>query len=212
MVMSGLIVLLTLAVAAAPTAQQIADRVRRHLDPINDYVCDITFSAKGPQFYVGKTVVKAYYRKPGRVHFEAKEGFAVLPKDTFFVGDPFESVSDRLSDARVTSASLDGVRCYVITVPGGRDADGWRSEYWVDSRNWLVVKTAVYSGPGEEMSSRISYVKVDSAFWMPSRVGVRAKNSDQRGRRRGGPFEADIVFSNYTVNKGIPESVFKSGG
>ena len=208
-------------VLAAPTAEQIAAKVRHHLDKVNDYACDMTFTASGPDLYVGKTVVRVYYKKPGRVHFEAKEGFAVLPNDMAFVGDPLRDVLDRLAGAKVRSERLDGAGCYVIEPPKDESGIELAGKFWVEKKRWLVVRADSASAYGGAMSGRISYSTVSKKFWMPSRVKIRGKTGAQslsphrdpdEPRPKPTSFTAEIVFSNYKINTGIPESVFKPGG
>jgi len=208
--MSLLLAIISSQVMAAPTAEEIAARVREQWAKVNDYVCEMTFTARGPELYIGKTVVTAYYKKPGNVHFEAKEGFAVLPKDMLFVGDPFERMGNDLSGAKVSEAKLDGANCYVIEFGAGEGDRPGDVKFWVDRKRWHIVKTEMNSPDGGFVSGRISHTKVGGKWWLPSEVRIQGKSSS----RRHGPssFTAEIKFSDYRVNSGIPESVFRSGG
>ena len=210
LLVSVLLAMISSQALAVPAAEDIAARVRRQWEKINDYVCEMTFTASGPEFYVGKTVVTAYYKKPGKVHFEAKEGFAILPENMALVGDPFERISGALSGARVSEAKLDGADCYTIEVlPGEGDAPGG-VKLWVDSKRWCIVRMDMGSPDGGFMSGRISHSRVAGKWWLPSEVKIQGKASS---RRRGpSSFTAEIKFGKYRVNSGIPESVFKSGG
>ena len=210
LIVSVLLAVISSQALAVPTAENIAARVRRQWDKVNDYVCEMTFTASGPELYIGKTVVTAYYKKPGKVHFEAKEGFAVLPKDMVFVGDPFEQMGSDLSGAKVSEAKLDGAACYVIKfspMEGERPGD---VKFWVDRNRWHIIRTEMNSPDGGFVSGRISHTKIGGKWWLPSEAKIEGKTSS----RRGGPssFTAEIKFRDYRVNSGIPESVFRSGG
>ena len=205
-----LLILCSSPIYAVPTAQQIAAQVRRNCEKINDYVCEITFTASGPQLYIGETVVKVYYKKPRSVYFEAKEGFAVLPKDMVFVGDPFAGVADRLSTAKVGSARLDGTDCYLLEFPAVSNESALEAKFWVDKKRRLVVRADMTSADAGYMSGDISYTKIARKFWLPSIIAIRGKVA----MSREGPadFTAEIKFSDYTVNSGIAEKFFKTGG
>jgi len=205
-----LLILCSSPIYAAPTAQQVVAQVRRNFEKINDYVCEITFAASGPQLYIGETVVKVYYKKPRSVYFEAKEGFAVLPKDMVFIGDPFAGMADRLSTAKVGSARLNGTDCYLLEFPAGNDESALDAKFWVDKKRRLVVRADMTSADGGYMNGNITYKKISRKYWLPSIIAIRGKVA----MSREGPadFTAEIKFSDYTVNSGISDKFFKTGG
>ena len=201
LLISVLLAVMSSQALAVPAAEDIVARVREQWAKVNDYVCEMTFTASGPELYIGKTAVTAYYKKPGKVHFEAKEGFAVLPKDMVFVGDPFERMDNDLSGAKVSEAKLDGANCYVIELRSGEGDRPGGVKFWVDSKRWCIVRMDMNSLDGGFVSGRISHTKVGGKWWLPSEVRIQGKSSS----RRHGPssFTAEIKFSDYRVNSGI---------
>ncbi len=208
------------AALCSDSVKNIVGQVRKHFNKINDYTCEIIFTAYGPDIYIGKTVVKIYYKKPGKVFFEAKEGFAIMPKDLISIGDPFADVADMLGSAKISRVILDGKPHFLLTVPPNSGDSSLGGKYWIDPNTFLVVKAEQPTITGGKMSSRIHYEKIQGKYWMPVKMDLIGKpgnieppyrvrnDTDLRVKSPKQPFKAEIIFENYIINRGIPDSVF----
>ena len=210
---------LTAAAAAQPktTAADVFRLIDRNYSRIRDYRVDVELSADvhSPRMHISGSRATIYFKRPNKVKVVAREGFALMP-DTF-PGDPVAAIKSEFNAAYAGTAKIDGEPAHVLTlVPKTTQAQG-RMKLFVEKRRGLILGTKLQAGDFE-LKSRWTYARIDGKYWLPSEIKlemqVRARvpnpDPDVKDARPSAPGKGRAVvrFSNYKVNRGIPDSLF----
>lgn len=210
-------ILLSSSVAQAkPTSAQVLAQVERNYAAIRDYSADVEVAINSPQVHAAKTKATIYYKRPNKLKLVAREGFAVLPRDAF-PGNPVAAIRANFDVAYGGSGKAGGEPVHVLKlVPKTSQAER-TMKLLVDKRRGLIVGTEAEFGAAK-FSSRWTYVRVDGRYWLPSQIKVEMSGAMSRPvfdpdeikvvPPKSGKGTALVTFSNYRVNKGIPDSVF----
>lgn len=205
----------------------LVNKVKAKLDQVNDYVAegsmktDVAF-IKAP---VGR--VKVYFKKPNHFKLKRDGGISILPKggvtvnmSTLVAGNDFVALSNG-------EAVINGIKAKVVKlIPTTENSDVVLSTLYIDEANLLILKAATTTKENGSFEIEMSYGKFIS-YALPDKVifsfntkdykmpkGVALEFDDEekltdseRIKRKKG--RVQINYSNYTINKGIDDSVFK---
>ncbi|MEN6371409.1 MAG: hypothetical protein ABFD64_05275 [Armatimonadota bacterium] len=216
---SIVVALLIAAVAVAapvhPKASDVLDAVQKNYSSVNDYKVDVTVSVKSQDMHIPKNEATVYYKKPDKVKIKAKEGFAVLPKT--FTGNPVAEIKKNFTAVYDCAAKIGKEPVHVLKLKPKTTQAGGSMKLYVEKRRGLILRTLAEVN-GMKMTSSWSYKKVDGKYWMPSRIkvdmnGMPSDPVSGQFRRKKAPqtavnSTAELQFSNYRINKGIPDKVF----
>jgi hypothetical protein len=212
------VMLLATTAYGAFTAGSVLDRVKVAFDDIEDYSAQAVMQVDSPTLRVKDSKFKLYYKKPDKVHIQPLGGFALIPQGTF-LGNPMEQITHDGVPTLKGTARLDGRLCWVLQVtPKSRTPGNYEFTLWVEQTRGLIVASAAEPAEGAKVDVKWEYTKVDDKYWLPSRISVKIDGLPARMTREHGPFTqqsgkasgtAMIEFSNYHVNKGIPNSMFR---
>ena len=205
----------------------LVNKVKAKLDKVNDYVAegsmktDVAF-IKAP---VGR--VKVYFKKPNHFKLKRDGGISILPKggvtvnmSTLVAGNDFVALSSG-------DAVINGTKVKVVKlIPTTDNSDVVLSTLYIDETNLLILKastTTKENGSFEiEMSygKFISYALPDKVIFsfntkdykMPKGVALEFEDEEkltdaEKIKRTKG--RVQINYSNYTINKGLDDNVFK---
>lgn len=196
----AVLVLSTAASYAQPTGEQVVAAIKRGLDSVRDYTVDLSLTVKGPQISINNMRMTVYYKKPNKLHVDAKQGFGVVPRGNLF-GNPIEELARGARPVYLRSEKKNGRDCHVIKLdPAGSPG---RVTVWVDKARSVVLATST-DGP-HAASTQWRYEAIDGRYYLP--IEIRADS--QLPRSPNGKAVATLKFSNYRVNKGISDRVFK---
>ena len=202
---------------AQTDAYELLGRVQNLFARIDDYRTDIEATVQMTGFSVPKMTATMYFKKPDRMHIES-EGFAMLPRDVVgFRPDVFKKEEyDAVIQGKGT---VDGVSCIKLKLLARADSLRLqRATLYVDPTRDLVLRMDADPGEGASAQADFTYTRVQKKYWLPSSI-VISMDSPMRFRRPNmskaqkptGDGKATITmrYSNYVVNKGIPDSVFE---
>ena len=205
----------------------LVNKVKAKLDQVNDYVAegsmktDVAF-IKAP---VGR--VKVYFKKPNHFKLKRDGGISILPKggvtvnmSTLVAGNDFAAISSG-------DAVINGTKVKVVKLlPTTDNSDVVLSTLYIDEANLLIIKAATTTKENGSFEIEMSYGKFIS-YALPDKVifsfntkdykmpkGVALEFDDEekltdseRIKRKKG--RVQINYSNYTINKGLDDAVFK---
>ncbi len=98
---------------------------------------------------------------------------------------------------------------------------------WIESVNWTIAKIETIPYEGRTLSMVFTYGLVQEKYWLPAKIvftlgsaGEREKASDNSNSQQSEQFgqmprtmprngSITILYSDYKVNTGIDDSVFK---
>ncbi len=201
--------------AANLTAKQILKNASKHYDKVNDYIADVVVSMDSPNMHIPKTKVRVYCKKPDKVHVESKDGIAILPKNGLVMGNPIAEMLKSSSLSITGSAKIYGKDCYIIHSKSKIDDMHIDSDVYIEKKNWLVMRMKSNPAYKSSVDVKINYVLVKNKYWMPSittvNIAIPSIVHEHKGFKQGTPqlTTAVMKFSNYIINRGIKDSIFK---
>jgi hypothetical protein len=203
-----------------PSGELILKHVEEGLASLTDYTVTLEVTADIERLNVPPMKVRMFFKKPDRVHFDAR-GFALLPRDglAFSVG----RLTSKYNVVRVDREELDSVAMYRVTLLAKSERARPRSVLlYVHPGRWTPEKLVTPQTGDRLMSARFRYTKVDG-FWLPEELvasfSFAAPDSGdpnlfeqftpprQQQKPRSG--SVTVRYSGYRVNTGLSDDLFQ---
>lgn len=221
----SLIFLFFISSLHAQTADELVQKVKEKLDKVNNYQADGKLKTNVSFLKAPIANVLVYYKKPGKLKIVNKNGISLIPKG---------SVNISLSNIFLNNSSFDvidvgkdsnGLRIIKL-LPKEDTAEIILSTLYIDEKNALIKRSKTTTKDNGTYELEMSYGKYadyglpdktifsfnTKDYKMPKGVtldydnGSKKNNSDVLKNKKG---KVEITFSNYSINKGVDESVFK---
>ena len=226
-----IIFLVTLHLTATSFSQDMTAlvmKVKTKLDQVNDYEADGKMKTdvafiKAP---IGK--VKVFYKKPNKFRLKKDGGISLLPKGGVSVNmNSIFTTSDFVALA-AGEAMVGGTKTRVVKLlPSNENSDIVLTTMYIDEANLLVKKAITTTKENGTYEIEMSYGQF-AQYGLPDKV-VFAFNTKDYKLPKGITLEFDdnekqltdaekiknkkgrveITYTNYVINKGINDSVFK---
>jgi outer membrane lipoprotein-sorting protein len=208
----------------AQDVNAVVKKVKAKLDKVNDYVAegrmktDVAF-IKAP---AGK--VKVLFKKPNRFLLKRAGGISILPKGGVSVN--MSSVLGAENFAAIPSGEtvIDGTKVKIVKLlPTDENSDVVLTTLYIDEPNLLIKRantTTRENGTFEMQMTYGNYAayslpdKVVFAFntkdyKIPKGVTLEFETGDAPKEMKNKKGRVEIMYSSYTINKGIADSEFK---
>lgn len=206
----------------------LINKVKTKLDQVNDYEADGRMKTdvafiKAP---VGK--VKVYYKKPNKFRLKKDGGISLLPRGGVSVNmNSIIAASDFIALA-AGEANVGGTKTRVVKLlPANESSDIVLTTMYIDEANLLVRKAVTTTKENGTYEIEMSYGQF-SNYGLPDKVvfsfntkdyklpkGITLEFDDtekeltEAEKIRNKKGRVEISYSNYVVNKGLPDAVFK---
>ncbi|MFT3936793.1 MAG: hypothetical protein QM726_24425 [Chitinophagaceae bacterium] len=211
----------------AQDAAALLQKVKAKLEKVNDYVATGEMKTNVSFMKVPAAQVKVYFKKPGKIKIKNEKGISLVPKGAVSI-----SLNNLLSgqyqaiDGGV--GNINGVPVKVVKLlPVDENGEVVLSQLYIDEKNLLILKaktTTRESGTNElEMSygqfsalalpDKIVFTFNTQDYKLPKGVtfdyddGSQKKKDNGSAQNQRGKIE--IAYSNYVINKGINDGIFK---
>jgi len=213
--------------ASAQDMTELIKKVKAKLDQVNDYVAegvlktDVTF-IKAP---AGK--VKVYFKKPDKFKLKKDGGISILPKGGVSVNTGNIIMIDSFVALAAGEIVVDGFKTKIVKLlPTSENSEIVLSTLYIDETNLLMRKTVTTTKENGTYEIALTYGKY-SNYGLPNKIvfsfntrdyklpkGVTLEfdeedkntNADKLKNKKG---KVEIIYSAYTINKGVDDSVFK---
>ncbi|MEN9299906.1 MAG: hypothetical protein RLZZ429_2219 [Bacteroidota bacterium] len=219
---------LSLFTSYAQDMTPLVMKVKAKLDQVNDYEADGRMKTdvafiKAP---VGK--VKIYFKKPDKFRLRKDGGISLLPKGGVSVNMNSIVTTDQFVALAAGEAMVAGTKTKVVKMlPVNENSDVVLTTMYIDEANLLVRKAVTTTKENGTYEIEMTYGKFAN-FGLPDKVtfSFNTKNyklpkgltlefddnekpltEEQKLKNKKGRVE--IVYTNYSINKGIADSVFK---
>jgi len=203
----------------------LIERVSQKLALVNDYVAEGTM--KTDVYFIKASLgkVKVYFKKPNLLKIKKEGGISLLPK-----GGVSLSINTLLNTKQYNTiqAGTQLINGKILTVlkliPNDENLDWVISTLWIDPIDALVYKTATttkengsyeinlqygaYAKYG--LASKIVFSFNTKDYKLPNGITLEFGDEEVAAKqkllknKRG---KIEITYNNYTINKGIPNSI-----
>ena len=201
-------------------------KVKAKLDQVNDYQADGKMKTdvafiKAP---IGK--VKVFYKKPNKFRLKKDGGISLLPKGGVSVNMNSIFTSSDFVALAAGEQLIDGVNTKVVKLlPTSENSDVVLTTMYIDEANLLVRKSIVTTKENGTYTIEMSYGKFVQ-YGLPDKVifsfntkdyslpkGITLEFDDDKpadtNKMKNKKGRVEITYSNYQVNQGIADAVFK---
>ena len=210
---------------STPEAVEMLRAVNARFDKVKDYTADARIVTKISFLNILPQQARVFYRKPDKFRLKAK-GIAVLPKQNF---DALFKLTADEKQYMAFVTGRDSVRkqwCTVVNlVPLSDTGDLVLAKLWVDADADLILRANLTTRSSGTVVVDYEYGRLaqwalpDRAtftidvkrFKIPKAVSADINSTSARGTQapREGKGSISIAFSNYVLNKGVPDTIFK---
>ena len=214
--------------AKAQNVTALVQNVKNKLDKVNDYEAAGKMKTNTAFLKVPIANVKVYYKKPGQLKIKNEKGFSFIPKGAVNI-----NMSNILSSGKYTvldagADKIGGIAVKVVKLlPEDDNADVVLSTLYIDETNLVILKAKTTTRDNGSYELEMSYGKYAS-FGLPDKIVFSFNTKDYKlpkgitfdyddGSKKEQPVDklkdkkgkVEISYSSYTINKGVPDSVFK---
>jgi outer membrane lipoprotein-sorting protein len=198
----------------------IIKNVKDNFKKVKDYSADVDVKVDVSFLKVPEMKAKLYFKQPDKVHIES-DGFAMLPKDGLYTS-PLSLLDGDFTAIYVRDELFDGRNTSVVKIiPLNDKGDVILSTLWIDQTGNLLRKVESTTKTNGTFVIILKYG--NNKFSLPenieftfntgrlklSRNPMEEENNNTKKNNTGNTSgKVFINYSNYVVNKGIPDSVF----
>lgn len=209
----------------AQTAEQLIQNVKTKLEKVNDYEAKGKMRTNVIFIKAPVATVKVYYKKPNKLRINNESGISFIPKgsvninlNNIFINTTGFDIIDMGKEAK-TNLRI------IKLLPKDENADVVLSTVYIDEAQLLIKKAKTTTKENGTYELEMIYGKY-ATFGLADKVifsfntkdyklpkgvtfdfddGTTNNPVDKAKAKKG---RAEITFSSYTINKGLPASVF----
>jgi hypothetical protein len=223
-----LIVCLSAVVVKAQTAEEIITQVRAKLDKVNDYEAKGKMKTNVVFIKTPVASVTIYFKKPNKLRIKNDSGISLVPKGSVNININNVFTQGNASYDIIDAGKEDKTNLRIIKLlPKDENAEVVLSTLYIDEKQALIKKSKTTTKDNGTYELEMTYGKyadyglADKVIFsfntkdykLPKGVtfdyddGTKKKNENEKVKEKKGKVE--ISYSGYTINKGVPDSVFQ---
>jgi hypothetical protein len=209
-------------------ADKLIREVRAKLDQVTDYRATGKLKTDVAFLKIPVSNVQVYYKRPNRFKVKKDGGISLLPKNGVSINLNSLLMSDDYTAVPAGDATINGIVVKVIKLlPLGENSDVVLTSMYIDEKRLLIYKAVTTTRDNGTYDMQMSYGKFEK-FGLPDKVifsfntkdykmpkgvtfeyetGETAKLQNDKLKDKKGKVE--ILYDNYTINKGVSDDVFK---
>jgi outer membrane lipoprotein-sorting protein len=215
------------ALASSQDINQLVEKVKAKLNKVNDY--EATGKMKTNVIFLKVPIanIKVYFKKPDKLKIKNEKGVSFVPKGAVNI-----NLANTLNSSKYTildggADKVGGKAVKVVKLlPEDDNAEVILSTLYIDETNLVILKAKTTTKDNGTYELEMTYNKYIE-YGLPDKVifsfntkdyklpkgvtfdfddGTSGKTDDKTKNKRG---KAELSFSSYTINKGVPDSVFQ---
>ena len=209
----------------AQTASQIINKVNTNFNKVNDYTADMSIHLDVSFVKMKDIMAKVYFKKPKKFKVKA-EGIMLLPKQNPNNIQAMLEDTSSYSAIKTGTVITNGVNTSIITViPNSDTADLILGKFWIDANKGVILKSHLTTRSNGNLEIEHFY-GVNSNYALPDKliftietskfklpkalvVDLGSSTTEDSKKEENKKGKITIVFSNYIVNKGVDDKIFK---
>lgn len=221
-------VLLFLCVTTeAQNVNTLVQKIKEKIEKVNDYEATGKMKTNVAFLKVPIANVKVYFKKPNLLKIKNEKGFSFIPKGAVNI-NMNNILSNDFTVIDAGTEKIGGLPVRVVKLlPEDENSDIVLSTLYIDETNLLIKKSKTTTRDNGTYELEMTYGKF-LAYSLPDKVifsfntkdyklpkGVtfdfddgtkEAKTEDKTKRKKG---HAEISFTSYQINKGLPDEIFQ---
>src|SRR5687767_13067897 len=225
-----LFLLMILASAVALQAQDVKTllkSVKEKYDKVYDYTA--TGKMKTNVLFIKAPVatVKIYYKKPDKMRIKNESGISFIPKGSVNINMNNVLGLNNFEALDGGTEKINGIDCRVVKIfPLSDEENIIRATLYIDEKSVLVMKSVISTKENGTYELLMTF-KTYSSYGLPDKVnltfntrdyklpkgitidydnGTEKDKKDEVKNKKG---TVEIVYSDYVIKKGVPDSVFE---
>jgi outer membrane lipoprotein-sorting protein len=204
--------------AAEEEASRYLDAIEKKYSGLKDYTVDVHVHFDMDTFKAPDMQARLYFKAPDKMKIESKKVFFFPKEGGYFNPGLFKKEDFEIK--LLEPATEGGTEVRLKMVPKRKEMMGREFVLKIDPKDSLVKEMAISQVGGREARAGIEYERVGS-FELPKHISLTLEfpfmeSSETRGfesfepksNRTTGKIE--ITYSNYKVNTGLEDVLFKS--
>lgn len=213
------------------TAQQninlLLAKAKAIIESVNDYKASGRMKTNVAFLKVPIATVSVYFKKPNKIKVKSEKGISFIPKGAVSINLTNLTGTNKFT---VIDAGIDKINGKIVRVakllPQDDNSDVVLSTVYIDEANSLIKKAKTTTKDNGTYELEMTYGKY-AAYGLPDKIifsfnakdyklpkgitfdfddGVTPTPTDKLKGKKG---RAEITFSNYVVNKGVDDAIFK---
>ena len=214
--------------ASAQDITTLVNKVKAKLDLVNDYEADGKMKTDVAFIKAPLGRVKVYFKKPNKFRLKKDGGISLLPKGGVSVNmNSLISTKDFVAIA-AGETTINGVAVKIAKLlPSNESSDIVLTTLYIDEANLLIKKAVTTTKENGTYDIEMTYGKFAN-FSLPDKVvfsfntkdyklpkGITLEFDDNEKKEteaeklRNKKGRVEITYTNYAINKGIDDAVFK---
>jgi outer membrane lipoprotein-sorting protein len=223
---SLLFLLIGISQLQAQDVKELLQKVKVKYDKVNDYTATGKMKTNVVFIKAPVATVKIYYKRPDKLKIKNESGISFIPKGSVNINmnnvlglNNFEAVASG-------AEKVNGIDCKVVKIfPLSDEENITRATMYIDEKQLLVMKSVISTKENGTYELVMSY-KNYAAYGLPDKVeltfntkdyklpkgvsidydnGTNKDNAEKMKNKKG---KVEITYSNYSINKGVPDSIF----
>lgn len=217
------LLLTSLLIGQSKDPYAILNKVKGNFAKIKDYKAEISIKVNMEYLKVPDMKATMYFKQPNKTKLDSRE-FAMLPKQAFNFS-PTAMLEKDFSAIYVKQDKIDGRTMQVVKViPNSDTSVIILSTLWIDAEKYLVRKVESTARRGGATVIELSY---DNNFQYPLPKKIlfsldvpklqyfqdprnkKVETEKKSGQKTTDKGTVSITYSNYKVNSGLSDDIFK---
>lgn len=216
--------ILTGVVGFGQTAEEILKGVINKIDLVQDYQADVQIKAAIPFIKVPLAKATIYFKQKDKFKVESK-GIAILPKQGMSDLTGFLSNEKKYSAVLGEAKTINEHKTRLISIlPSEENSEIILAKVYVSASESLIYRTVLTTKSSGTVTidyeynlnkkfglpNKMTFTVDIKKFKMPKSVASDIRNNEKEKKYKDNEKGTIVlIFSNYLVNKGISDDVFK---
>jgi outer membrane lipoprotein-sorting protein len=216
--------ILTGVVGFGQTAEEILKGVIDKIDLVEDYQADVQIKAAIPFIKVPIAKATIYFKQKDKFKVESK-GIAILPKQGMSDLTGFLSNEKKYSAVLGEAKTINEHKTRLISIlPSDENSEIILAKVYISTSEDLIYRTVLTTKSSGTVSidyeynlnkkyglpNKMTFTVDIKKFKMPKSVASDIRNNEKKKKYKENEKGTIVLtFSNYLVNKGISDEVFK---
>jgi len=211
----------------AQDASLLAKKVKAKLATVNDYQANGIMKTDVSFMKVPQSEVMVYYKKPNKFRIKKQDGITVTPKGGVSINLNSVIAGDNYAAVDAGTGNINGTAVTIIKLlPLDENSEVVVSTLYIDEKKLLIYKATTTTKDNGTYEMEMVYGKF-AAWGLPDKVTFIFNTKDYKlpkglaleydsgaqpadpGASKSTKGKVEIFYSNYTINKGVDESLFQ---